>query len=82
MAQTHSELVALNDSQFPTVHKGRNIHICLNPTGEIFIKNLKSGVTMRMNGDGGSINFTTFNCGAVLEPVVVANNIGWRVAKK
>ena len=70
-----------NESQFPTVHKGRNIHIYLNDSGEIFIKHLESGAEMRMNGDGGSINFTTFGGGEV-KPTVVANSIGWRVTKK
>ncbi len=72
-----------NDSQFSTLHKGRGLHIYKNnSTGEIFIENLESRVTMRMNGDGRSINFTAFDQGVVVEPIVVNNSIGWRVAKK
>ena len=73
--------MARNDQQLPTIYEGEGVHIFKNQSGEIFIENIKSGAQMRMSASGDDLNFTTFG-GGKIEPMVVANSIGWRVTKR
>jgi len=47
---------------------------------EIFVKNLNSGVTMRINAQGEDVVFTAF--GFRVEPTRITNGIGYRISSK
>lgn len=68
--------------EFPILAEVRGVRVYKNPSNEIFIENIESGVVMRLSASRGGLEFTTFNCGgASCKPIVVANSIGWRVSQ-
>jgi hypothetical protein len=67
---------------FPILFEGYGIRVFRNPSGEIFVEDVESGVTMRLSQShypGGGIQFTTEG---FVEPIRVTNMIGWRVANR
>ena len=71
-----------DSDQFPILFEGRGVRIYKNPCDEIFIENIETRIVMRLSASQGGLEFTAFNCGAIVEPIVVANSIGWRVGKR
>ncbi|MDF1497316.1 MAG: hypothetical protein P1P90_04610 [Patescibacteria group bacterium] len=64
-------------AQFPVHYEDRNLKVYTNPSGEVFIEDVQTGVSLRIcanRADG--LHFTT--CGR-LEPILVTNMIGYRV---
>jgi hypothetical protein len=69
------------NKQFPIHFEGNGIVIFSNGSGEIFVQAEENGAEMRMSASRDGIEFTAFG-GQTVEPIVVANSIGWRVSKK
>lgn len=68
------------DEQLPIHHEGRYIRVYTNPSGEIFVEDIRSGAKMRISPYfyiGGGLEFTT---DARVEPILVNGMIGWRVS--
>ena len=70
-----------NSDQFPILFEGAGVRIYKNPSNELFIENIGSGVTMRLKASRGGLEFTAFDGGVTVQPMVVANSIGWRVSR-
>ncbi len=70
----------LHEEQFPTIFTDGRIRIYKNPTNEIFMKHLKTGVTIRFYDSSDGIGFTTQH--AIVEPQRVSNIIGWLIRKR
>ena len=79
MAETKYKIDGKN---FPILFEDGRVQVYKNPTNEIFVMDIQSGVTIRINSylysDGG-LQFTT---DGRVEPVRVANMIGWRVGPR
>jgi hypothetical protein len=65
--------------QFPIHYEGRGLRVFTNPTGELFVEDIASKVTLRMNSTHRpeGLQFTT---DAYLDPIHVTNMIGWRAS--
>lgn len=64
---------------FPVLYDNGQIRVYKNPTDEVFVEDLKSGMTMRINSYhhiAGGLQFTTEGR---VEPVRVSNTIGWSI---
>lgn len=65
-----------------TLYENVSLRIYKNPTGEIFVEDKDTKATMRISTyphDGGGLQFTTDQ---LVEPIRVANMIGWRVGPR
>lgn len=62
---------------FPIHFEGENLRVFTNPSKEVFIENTVSGVTMRLNANGGFIEFTSQT--ELVQPINVNGMIGWRI---
>ena len=63
--------------QFPIHYEGGYLRVYTNPGGELFVRDTRSGVSMRINpARFGGLEFTT---DGRIEPIRVTNTIGWRV---
>ena len=63
--------------QFPIHYEGRYMRVYTNPSGELFVEDTRSGVSMRINpSHPGGLEFTTIGR---VEPFRISNTIGWRV---
>lgn len=67
-----------DNQQFPIHWEGNDLRVFTNPCGELFVEDVRSGVTMRINSfhPGNGIEFTT---SGRVEPVRVSNMIGWSI---
>jgi hypothetical protein len=64
-------------TQFPVHYEDRNLKVYTNPSGEIFVEDTRTGVTMRINpSHPGGLEFTT---DGRVEPIRIAGAIGWRI---
>jgi len=68
---------------FPILFEDGNLRVYKNPTNEVFVEEVASGVTIRINAypyaRGCGLQFTT---DALVEPTVVNNTIGWAVRRR
>jgi hypothetical protein len=65
---------------FPILYENDRVLVYKNPTNEIFVEDVRSGVTMRISSHPhGGLLFTT---DALVEPVRVTNMIGWRIKNR
>jgi len=65
------------NEQFPIHYEGRYLRVYTNPSGELFVEDTRSGVSMRINpAHPGGLEFTT---DGRVGPIRVTNMIGWRV---
>ena len=82
MTQITEQRYRYGEEGFPILYKDGSIRIFKNPTNEIFVEDIRSGATMRINSyphlDGG-LQFTT---DGRVEPVKVNGVIGWRVGPR
>ena len=62
--------------QFPVLCEVGGVRIRKNPSNELFISDIESGVTIRLNASRGGLEFTTDD---LVQPVRVSNMIGWRI---
>ena len=66
--------------QFPIHYEGRGLRVYTNPSGEVFVENPQSGISMRISSPRpGELQFTTEGR---VEPTLVTNMIGWRVSPR
>ncbi len=68
------------NESFPIIYEDGRVRVFKNPTNEIFVKDIRSGATMRISSyphSGGGLQFTTIGR---VEPIQVNNSIGWRVS--
>jgi len=80
MAQGAKVLGCKHDNaQFPILCEVRGVRVYKNPTDEIFIENIETGVTMRLKASCGGLEFTSEGR---VEPIQVSNMIGWRVGRR
>jgi len=70
------------NEDFPILYEDHRVRVFKNPTNEIFVEDVRSGATMRINSyphlDGG-LQFTT---DGRVEPIRVTNTIGWRISPR
>jgi hypothetical protein len=82
MAQTTEPKQRYGTEEFPVRIEKRGLRVFENPSGELFVEDIRSGTQMRMSsyphGKGG-IEFTTDQ---LVEPIRVTNTIGWRVGPR
>lgn len=77
MAQTATAARFKHGSKFPIYYERGYLRVYANPSGELFVEDTRSGVSMRINpSHSGGLQFTT---DGRVEPIRVANTIGWRV---
>lgn len=81
MAQTATAARFKHGSeQFPIHYEGRYMRVYTNPSGELFVEDARSGVSMRINpSHPGGLEFTT---DGRVEPIRVTNMIGWHVGPR
>lgn len=80
MAQANKAKCEFEDESFPLWYDRGNLRVYTNPSGELFVKDTRTGTTMRINpGRPGGLEFTT---DARVEPVNINNMIGWRVTPR
>lgn len=79
MAQTGTS--RFENSDFPILFEDGNKRVYKNPRNEIFVEDVRSGVTMRINshGHGEGLEFTT---DGRVEPIRIGGMIGWRVSPR
>lgn len=66
--------------QFPIHYERGYLRVYTNPSGELFVEDIPSGVTMRFNSSrSGGLEFTT---DGRVEPIRVTDMIGWRVERR
>ena len=67
--------------QFPVLFEDGRVRVYKNPTNEVFVEDIRSGATMRINsyGHGDGIEFTA---NGRVEPIQVNGMIGWRVSPR
>ena len=83
------------DDQFPEVFNNGKLRVYLNPREEVFVEDVRSGVTIRLNRFPhltGGLQFTTsadvdpiglqFVTDGRVEPIRVSNMVGWRVGPR
>jgi len=82
MAQTATATRFKHGSEsFPILFEDGRVRVYKNPTNEIFVENIRSGVTMRIDSslyDDG-IRFTA---DGRVEPIQINGMIGWRVSPR
>ncbi|OGF37029.1 hypothetical protein A2482_02550 [Candidatus Falkowbacteria bacterium RIFOXYC2_FULL_48_21] len=69
-----------NSEGFPIHYESGYLRVYTNPSGELFVEDVRSGVKMRLNParpDG--LEFTT---NGRVQPVVVTGTIGWWVTPR
>ena len=80
MAQTETGTKHMHGSEsFPILFEDGRVRVYKNPTNEIFVEDVQSGTTMRINQYphlNGGLRFTTEG---LVEPVLYHGNIAWRV---
>lgn len=79
MAQTATATRLKHGSEsFPILFEDGHVRVYKNPTNEIFVEDVRSGTTMRINSysHGEGLQFTT---DGRVEPTHVNGMIGWRV---
>jgi len=71
-----------DSKQFPILFEDGRVRVYKNPTNDIFVEDIRSGATIRINSyphvDGG----LQFTADGRVEPVLVNNMIGWRVGPR
>ena len=81
MAQTATAKRKFGSESFPIHYERGYLRVYTNPSGELFVEDTRSGVSMRINPshpDGG-LEFTT---DGRVEPIQVNGMIGWRVGPR
>lgn len=81
MAQTATATRFKHGSEsFPILFEDGRVRVYKNPTNEIFVEDIMSGVTMRINysHDGG----LQFTADGRVEPIHINGMIGWRVSPR
>lgn len=71
-----------DNDQFPILFENSDLRIYKNPSDEIFVKDKRSGAQMRIDAYphlNGGLRFTT---DARVEPIRVANMIGWSITPR
>ena len=82
MAQTATAATKdkFGGDQFPIHYERGHLRVYTNPSGELFVEDTRSGVSMRINPSHPSgLQFTT---DGRVEPIRVTNTIGWRVERR
>ncbi|HXF44292.1 MAG TPA: hypothetical protein VNK70_02395 [Candidatus Paceibacterota bacterium] len=82
MAQTATTATKnkFGSNQFPIHYEGGYLRVYTNPSGELFVEDTRSGVSMRINpSHPGGLQFTT---DGRVEPIRVTNTIGWCVERR
>ena len=81
MAQTATAARFKHGSeQFPIHYERGYLRVYTNPSGELFVEDTRSGVSMRINpSHPDGLEFTT---DGRVEPIRVTNMIGWRVGPR
>ncbi len=82
MAQTATATKFKHGSEsFPILFEDGRVRVYKNPTNEIFVENIRSGLTMRISAslyDDG----LQFTADGRVEPILVNGMIGWRVGSR
>lgn len=68
-----------DSEQFPILAEVRGVRIYKNPTDEIFIENIETGVTIRLKASRCGLEFTT---DGLVQPIRVTNMIGWHIGPR
>ena len=71
-----------NGKQFPEIFRNKKVRIYLNPSEEIFIEDIESGVTIRLNNYYHSEGGLLFTTSGIVEPIRLSNMIGWSVVPR
>lgn len=82
MAQTTEQKFKHGSSNFPVLYESGVMCVFKNPSGEIFVEDMRTGATMRISPylhTGGGLQFTTSE---LVEPIQVNNTIGWRIGQR
>lgn len=82
MAQTATAATKdrFGSDQFPIHYERGYLRVYTNPSGELFVEDTRSGVSMRINpSHPGGLEFTT---DGRVEPIRVTNMIGWCVKRR
>ena len=68
------------DENLPLLYEDEFVWVYKNPSNEIFVENIRSGVKMRINPsyDGG----LQFSAVGRVEPTLINNMPGWRVGPR
>ena len=79
MAQTATAQFRYRNSDFPILFQDGDVRVFKNPSNEIFVEDIRSDATMRINsyGHGEGLQFTAEGR---VEPIQVNGMIGWRVS--
>jgi len=68
------------NNQFPIHYEGGSLLVYTNPSGELFVEDIRTGVKMRISPSyPGRLQFTT---DGRVEPIQVTNMIGWRITPR
>ena len=83
-ATPEAKLMREIKANFPILYDDGRVRVYKNPTNEIFVEDIRSRVTMRINSyscpdEDGGLQFTTVGR---VEPVRVHGTIGWRVSPR
>lgn len=66
--------------QCPILFEDGRVRVYNSPSGEIFVEDTRSGVSMRIKPSHlGGLQFTT---DGRVEPIRVTNTIGWRISPR
>jgi hypothetical protein len=65
------------DDQFPVLFKDGRLKVYKNPSGEIFVEDVRTGALLRIGTDGRGLMLTAF--GHKIQPEVVGGSIGYSV---
>jgi hypothetical protein len=82
MAQTATATKdRFGSDQFPILFEDGRVRVYKNPTNEVFIEDVRSGTTMRINayGHGEGLQFTAVGD---VRPTVVNGMVGWRISRR
>ncbi len=83
MAQTGAAKKTPDNKDFPTLYEDGQLRVFKNPSGEVFVRDVRSGTTMCIHShpypDGGLV-FTAE--GSLVEPIKVTNTIGWLIGPR
>ena len=81
MAYTARERT-LNHEDFPILYEDGCLRVYKNPTNEIFVEDLRSHTTIRINQCHHLCGGLQFTVDGRVEPIQVNGMIGWRVSHR
>lgn len=81
MAQTAATKDRFGSDQFPILFEDGRVRVYKNQTNEVFVEDVQSGATMRINsyGHGEGLQFTAVGD---VRPTVINGIVGWHVSRR